>query len=128
MSNGPIKVPPPTTPRPRADVPPPKLAAHGEHTHPCPWCFAAGAQQERERTDAARADADRLAAAARFDPYPGQEHPWHGGETLRGIARFLDRWDDERGSDNREAQADIRRWADAVDAALAAHDATLADR
>jgi len=38
---------------------------------------------------------------------------------LRGIAEFFDRFDADRGQTNRtEVQDDLRKWADAIDAAM----------
>lgn len=50
---------------------------------------------------------------------------FHGGDLLRGIAAWMDRVDDRDGvspwdAHGRMVQADLRRWADTVDAALAA--------
>ena len=76
--------------------------------------------------DAARADADRLAAAMRLDAsevvaVEGQP-PITGTDLLRLVALLLDKRDHHDGNLNRTVQADLRRWADRIDAALAAHE------
>jgi len=77
------------------------------------------AQAARDR-DAARADAKALAETITFDASEDVQG-LTGTRLLTLVAMLLDKRDDETGNQNRTVQADLRRWAIRIDAALAAH-------
>jgi len=70
----------------------------------------------------AEAERDAALRALDFRASVPLEGGFHGGDLLRAVAEYMDKTDDARGGDvDRRVQADLRRWADDVDAALARH-------
>lgn len=67
----------------------------------------------------------RVAQAADFRASVKFDKGWHGADLLDGIAAWMDRKDDDRDmasgatSSDRTVQADVRRWATELRAALA---------
>jgi hypothetical protein len=77
-----------------------------------------------ESQNEADADAAALAEAITFDASEDVQG-LTGTHLLRLVAMLLDKRDDETGNPNRTVQADLRRWADRIDHALAAHEARV---